>query len=64
VVLVKKPEGMFERREVVTGERSDKIIEIKKGLDSGDVVALNPFGLLSESEKRQLPSSPAQPTAR
>ena len=46
------------------GERNDKSIEIKNGLASGDVVALNPFALLSESEKRQLPSSPAQPAAR
>ena len=64
VVLVKKLDGTFERREVVTGERSDKSIQIKDGLASGDAVALNPFALLSESEKRQLPSSPAQPAAR
>ena len=64
VVLVKTPEATFERREVILGEMSDKLIEIKKGLASGDVVALNPFALLSESEKRQLPSSPAQPAAR
>jgi RND family efflux transporter MFP subunit len=60
-VSVKKPDGTYERREVMTGEMNDRFIEIKKGLASGDVVALNPFALLSESEKRQLPSSPAQP---
>jgi multidrug efflux pump subunit AcrA (membrane-fusion protein) len=64
LVLVKKLDGTFERREVVTGESSDKSIEIKDGLASGNAVALNPFALLSESEKRQLPSSPAQPAAR
>jgi HlyD family secretion protein len=64
VVLIKKPEGPFERREVILGERSDKLIEVKNGLASGDLVTLNPFALLSESEKRQLPSSPAHPAAR
>ena len=64
VVLIKKPEGPFERREVILGERSDKLIEVKNGLASGELVTLNPFALLSESEKRQLPSSPAQPAAR
>jgi HlyD family secretion protein len=63
-VSVKKPDGTFERREVITGEMSEKLIQIKDGLGSGDVVALNPFALLSETEKRQLQSTPAQPAAR
>jgi multidrug efflux pump subunit AcrA (membrane-fusion protein) len=43
----------FEWREVTLGISNDKLVEIKKGLSAGDVVALNPIALMSEEEKRE-----------
>jgi len=52
-VAVKKPEGGFDWREVTLGLSDETIVEIKQGLKSGDVVALDPLALMSEKEKRQ-----------
>jgi len=52
-VKVKKQEGGFESREVVTGDLDETatLIEIKQGLKPGEQVAKNPLKLLSEEEK-------------
>ncbi len=51
-VAVKKENG-FEWREVALGLANDKLIELKKGITPGMVVALNPIALMSEQEKRE-----------
>jgi HlyD family secretion protein len=51
-IAVKTPDG-FSWREVTLGISNDKLVEVKKGLMSGDVVALNPIALMSEEEKRE-----------
>jgi RND family efflux transporter MFP subunit len=61
-VAVKKPDGGFEWRGVGVGLADDKVVEIKQGLRSGDVVALDPLALMSEEEKRQKFGSPPRPT--
>lgn len=40
-------------REVTIGLNNDKHVEVVKGLQAGDVVALNPVALMSEDEKRE-----------
>jgi RND family efflux transporter MFP subunit len=60
-VAVKKPDGGFDWRDVSLGLSNEKIVEIKQGLRSGDVVALDPFALMSEEEKRQKFGSPPRP---
>lgn len=52
-LAVKKPASGFDWREVEIGQSDERIAVIKKGLKSGDVVALNPLALMSEEEKRQ-----------
>jgi multidrug efflux pump subunit AcrA (membrane-fusion protein) len=61
-VAVKKPDGGFEWREVTTGLSDEKIVEIKAGIKSGEVVALEPLELMSEDEKHQKLGSPPRPT--
>lgn len=40
VVFVRRPDGVFERRVVETGVRDDRRVEIRSGLRTGDVVAV------------------------
>ena len=53
LVKVKKPDGGFESREVVTGDQDETatLIEIKQGLRPGEEVAKNPLELLSNDEQ-------------
>ncbi len=39
--------------EVILGMSNDKLVEVKKGLDSGESVALSPILLMSEEQKRE-----------
>jgi multidrug efflux pump subunit AcrA (membrane-fusion protein) len=58
IVKVKKRDGGFESREVVTGDLDEAatLIEIKQGLKPGEQVAQETLELLSDQEKskRQL----------
>ena len=60
-VAVKKPDGGFEWREVTLGVSNDKLVEIKKGIESGEHVALDPRSLLTEEERAKIavPTKPA-----
>ncbi len=51
-VFIKDGEG-FRREEVELGISNDSHIEIKKGLKSGDLVAMAPVSLLTEEERRE-----------
>ncbi|MFI5457214.1 MAG: sigma-70 family RNA polymerase sigma factor [Isosphaerales bacterium] len=53
-VAVKKPDGRFDWREVTLGVSNDKLIEIKKGIQSGEHVALDPRSLLTEKEREKI----------
>src|SRR5262249_42608090 len=52
-------------REVTLGVASEKYVEVKAGISSGDHVALNPLALMSEEEKREKfgPPTPNKPAA-
>jgi RNA polymerase sigma factor (sigma-70 family) len=63
-LAVKKPGGGFEWREVTLGVGNDEVVEVKKGLRSGDVVALRPLSLLSEQEKREIFGTTTGPAAK
>ncbi|GIW88483.1 MAG: hypothetical protein KatS3mg108_2807 [Isosphaeraceae bacterium] len=52
-VYVVNEKGKPERREVKLGATNDILIEVKEGLKEGDLVAMNPTALLSESEKNE-----------
>jgi hypothetical protein len=43
------------------GETNDKLVEVKQGLQSGDLVILNPLALMSEEEKRAKLGAPTKP---
>jgi RNA polymerase sigma factor (sigma-70 family) len=63
-VAVKRPDGGFDFREVILGLSDGQVIEVKEGIPSGAVVALNPLALMSEEEKRanlEAPTGPAAP---
>jgi multidrug efflux pump subunit AcrA (membrane-fusion protein) len=50
-VALKKPDGRFEWREVARGVSNGTLVELKKGVQSGDRVALKP--LLRWSKQRK-----------
>ncbi len=52
-VAVKNPDGEVIWRVVKAGTGNDKFVEIKEGIQSGDVVVLNPLALMTEDEKRE-----------
>jgi RND family efflux transporter MFP subunit len=62
-VAVKKPGGGFEWREVTLGLSNEQQVEVKQGIQSGELVAIQPLNLLSEAQKRALRSSPTPPAA-
>jgi RND family efflux transporter MFP subunit len=67
-VAVKKAAGGFDWREVTPGEvtlgqENDKLVEVKQGLQSGDVVMLEPLSLMSEAEKREKLGKPTKPAS-
>jgi HlyD family secretion protein len=53
-VVVRKPGGDVELRAVTIGSSSDKLLEITKGLESGDDVILNPAAFLSDQPKTRV----------
>ena len=57
-VAVQKPGGAIELREVSVGLSSDKVVEITKGLESGDDVILNPAAFLTD-QPRTLVTQPS-----
>jgi len=61
-VAVKKTEGEFVWREVTLGLANDKLVEIKKGIERGEQVALDPRSLLTEKEREKI-GVPAKPAA-
>jgi multidrug efflux pump subunit AcrA (membrane-fusion protein) len=64
-VAVKKPDGGIEWREVTLGAANETLVEVRKGLESGQSVALNPLALMSEEEKREKKiGAPTEPAAR
>ena len=52
-LYVKNLLGTFDRREVTIGTSNDQVIEIKKGLTSGDEVAMTPTLVMSADDKRE-----------
>ncbi len=52
-VAVKNPGGGYLWRDVTLGLSNDKYVEAVNGLNTGDVVALNPIVLMTEEEKRE-----------
>ena len=62
-VCVKKPDGDFEWREVRLGLSDGKLVEVKKGIERGDLVAIDPLPLLTE-EQRQKIAVPTPSAAR
>ena len=51
-VSVRTADG-YVWRDVTLGISNDKLVEVKKGLKSGETVALNPIALMSEDEKNE-----------
>jgi multidrug efflux pump subunit AcrA (membrane-fusion protein) len=58
-VAVKKPDGGFDWREVTLGVSSDRSVEVKQGLQIGEVVIQNPRRLMTAEEKRAKLGTPA-----
>jgi HlyD family secretion protein len=63
-VAVKKPGGGFEWREVTLGLSNEQQVEVKQGIQSGELVAIKPGDLLSEEQKRAIRNSPTPPAAK
>ncbi len=63
-VAVKKPGGGFEWREVTLGLTNERQIEIKQGIEIGELVALAPLAFLSKEQKRAIRRSPTPPAAK
>ncbi|MGM0489676.1 MAG: efflux RND transporter periplasmic adaptor subunit, partial [Planctomycetota bacterium] len=53
--------GKLERREITLGKTNDKFVEVREGLDTGEVVVLNPSSLMEErEEEREVAGKDAQ----
>jgi hypothetical protein len=50
-----------ERRDLTLGKSNDKFVEIVKGLQEGDRVALNPMAIVDESQKASNARAYCQP---
>lgn len=48
-----KVDGKIQRRDVKLGETNDKFVEVKDGLQEGDIVVLNPMSLVEEDSNAQ-----------
>jgi HlyD family secretion protein len=57
--FVMTPDGP-EMREIVLGMTNEKIVEVKEGLKEDDVIVLNPVVLLTEKQKMEYGTLPAQ----
>jgi len=57
--FVMTPDGP-EMREITLGMTNEKLVEVKEGLQEGDVVVLNPVVLLSEKQRMEYGTLPAQ----
>jgi multidrug efflux pump subunit AcrA (membrane-fusion protein) len=64
-VAVKRPDGNFILRDVLLGAAGSTDVEVMKGLEAGELVALNPVALLNPEQKRELSRTgpPIQPPA-
>ena len=51
-VAVKKPDGRIEWREVTLGVGNGRFVEVKQGVQSGELVIINPRALRGEESKR------------
>jgi hypothetical protein len=63
-IAVKSSSGKFDWREVTLGTSNDKLVEVKKGIAAGELVALNPTSLMSEEEKREAFGSSGKDTSK
>ena len=64
-IAVRKPGGAIEIREVDAGASGDKLVEITRGIESGDDVILNPAAFLSDGPKtRVTPPSTSSESSR
>ncbi len=61
-LAVKKPDGSFDWREVTLGLASDQLVEVKQGVQTGDLVALKPLAVLRDGRLNDPPTEPAKPT--
>ena len=63
-VAVKKSDDGIEWREVVLGQSNDRLVEVKQGIKSDEIVAIKPLPLMSEDQKRQVNGRPTPPAAK
>lgn len=63
-VYVQNATNGFDRREVTTGMSNDKLVEIKKGINKGEFIALSPTLLMTEEEKREAFSGASKDDAK
>jgi HlyD family secretion protein len=62
-VAVKKPDSGFTWREVILGTSSNNLVEVKKGIEPGEFVAVDPRSLLTDEQQQQI-AAPKQRDAR
>jgi RND family efflux transporter MFP subunit len=60
-VAVQRSDGGFEWREVVLGDTSGEVVEVKQGLKPGEQVALKPLELVREGVNRDKTLEPTKP---
>ena len=63
-VAVKKSDGGIEWREVALGQSNDRLVEVKQGIKSDEIVVIKPQTLLSDDQKRVTKNRPIPPAAK
>ena len=64
IVYIDKGDGIFEPREVVTGAKADKMVEIRSGLKAGDPVASSANFLVDSEAKLKGIEAPPKPASK
>jgi HlyD family secretion protein len=62
--VTKKTDGRFVQTTVELGLSNEKYVEVKSGVNEGDIVAMSPISLMSEEAKRAAFGSMGKPTPR
>ncbi|WP_422931699.1 efflux RND transporter periplasmic adaptor subunit [Singulisphaera sp. PoT] len=63
-IAIKKSGGDIEWREVTLGATNGEVVEVRKGISSGEEVIVTPLELLSEAERKERLGKPRRPARR
>jgi RND family efflux transporter MFP subunit len=64
LLYVKRADGTFDRREVVLGTSNDQLIEVKKGLKTGEEIVMTPTLVMTAEDKSEFSNATKEATKK